>query len=624
MSEYRPVPAQVDLPALEHEVLALWRDKKTFDRSLDRAGDRPRWTFFEGPPTANGRPGTHHVEARVFKDVFPRFKTMQGFMVERKAGWDCHGLPVELAVEKELGFSGKADIEAFGIERVQREMSRVGAAARRRLRGDDRADGVLGRHLRPLPHHGCRLHRVGVVGLEADPREGPARRGLPGGAVLPARRDRALRPRGGAGLRDGHRPERLRALPADVRPVRRRAGVRGLAAGLDDDAVDAGVQHRSRGARRRRPTWWRPTATETLVVAEPLFDSVLGEGWTVRGPRARRRHGAVDLPAAVRARRSSPRSARATPHRTSWCSPTTSPPRTAPAWCTSPPRSARTTCRCAGPTGCRSSYRCDRTGTSTTTSPLVGGQFFKHADADLVDDLERAWPAVPARAFEHSYPHCWRCHTALMYYAQPSWYVRTTAVKDALLRENEKTNWFPDTIKWGRYGDWLTQQRRLGALAQPLLGYAAADLALRRGTPDVRRLARRALGADRRGPVRARPAPSLRRRRRHCPARPAAETARRVPEVIDAWFDSGSMPFAQWGYPHAPGSAREFEPGLPRRLHLRGDRPDTWLVLHADGHRHRGLRRVVVQERAGAWGTSSPRTAARCPSTSATSSSRCR
>src|SRR3954453_4822252 len=112
VSEYRPVPPQVDLPALEHEVLELWGDQKTFETSLDRAADRPRWTFFEGPPTANGRPGTHHVEARVFKDLFPRFKTMQGHLVERKAGWDCHGLPVELAVEKELGFSGKGDIEA--------------------------------------------------------------------------------------------------------------------------------------------------------------------------------------------------------------------------------------------------------------------------------------------------------------------------------------------------------------------------------------------------------------------------------------------------------------------------------------------------------------------------------
>ena len=112
---YRPMPPQVDLPALEHEVLARWRDRDVFARSLAQTADGPLWTFYEGPPTANGTPGTHHVEARVFKDLFPRYKTMQGHHVPRRAGWDCHGLPVELEIEKRLGFSGKQDIEAYGI-----------------------------------------------------------------------------------------------------------------------------------------------------------------------------------------------------------------------------------------------------------------------------------------------------------------------------------------------------------------------------------------------------------------------------------------------------------------------------------------------------------------------------
>ena len=96
--EYTSVPAQVDLPALDHEVLDFWRDNRVFERTLSRGG--PEWVFYEGPPTANGMPGAHHIEARVFKDVFPRHRTMKGFHVERKAGWDCHGLPVELAVER--------------------------------------------------------------------------------------------------------------------------------------------------------------------------------------------------------------------------------------------------------------------------------------------------------------------------------------------------------------------------------------------------------------------------------------------------------------------------------------------------------------------------------------------
>src|SRR3954454_14522484 len=130
----RALAAQVNLPALDHEVLTFWREHGVFARSLAQTEGGPIWVFYEGPPTANGRPGTHHIEARVFKDLFPRYQTMRGRHVPRRAGWDCHGLPVELEVEKELGFSGKADIEAYGIaefnERCRASVRRyVGAFA---------------------------------------------------------------------------------------------------------------------------------------------------------------------------------------------------------------------------------------------------------------------------------------------------------------------------------------------------------------------------------------------------------------------------------------------------------------------------------------------------------------
>src|SRR3984885_10879315 len=110
-----PLPAQADFPAIEHEMLSRWNRQRTFDASLKQTEGAERWTFYEGPPTANGMPGVHHIEARVFKDLIPRFKTMQGFHVPRQGGWDCHGLPVEVAVERELGLSGKKDIEAYGV-----------------------------------------------------------------------------------------------------------------------------------------------------------------------------------------------------------------------------------------------------------------------------------------------------------------------------------------------------------------------------------------------------------------------------------------------------------------------------------------------------------------------------
>src|SRR5258708_3810895 len=115
MPEMRSLPAELNLPAIAHEILARWRRDAVFDASLRQTEDGPRWTFYEGPPTANGMPGIHHVEARVLKDMFCRYKTMQGFHVTRKAGWDCHGLPVEVAVEMELGLSGKPDIESYGV-----------------------------------------------------------------------------------------------------------------------------------------------------------------------------------------------------------------------------------------------------------------------------------------------------------------------------------------------------------------------------------------------------------------------------------------------------------------------------------------------------------------------------
>ena len=114
-SPFTVLPARVDLPGLERRVIEWWRVNDVFARSLERTAGGPSWVFYEGPPTANGSPGTHHVEARVFKDVFPRFKTMKGYSVPRRAGWDCHGLPVELAVEKEMGLRGKPDIEKVGI-----------------------------------------------------------------------------------------------------------------------------------------------------------------------------------------------------------------------------------------------------------------------------------------------------------------------------------------------------------------------------------------------------------------------------------------------------------------------------------------------------------------------------
>ncbi|MGH2738680.1 MAG: class I tRNA ligase family protein, partial [Actinomycetota bacterium] len=120
MARFEPVDPNVDLPALEREVLAFWKEARVFERSVERRRGGPAWVFYEGPPTANGRPGIHHAESRTFKDLYPRYRTMTGHFVARKAGWDCHGLPVELEVEREIGTKSKRDIEAFGIAEFNR------------------------------------------------------------------------------------------------------------------------------------------------------------------------------------------------------------------------------------------------------------------------------------------------------------------------------------------------------------------------------------------------------------------------------------------------------------------------------------------------------------------------
>ena len=556
MSDYRPVPPQVDLPALEHEILELWRDSKTFDKSLDRASDRPRWTFYEGPPTANGRPGTHHVEARVFKDVFPRFKTMQGYLVERKAGWDCHGLPVELAVEKELGFSGKQDIEAYGVaefnarcrESVLRHVDAFEEMTERMGYWVDTSDPY--RTMDPAYVESVwwalkQIHGKGL--LVEDYRVAP------------------YCPRCGTGLSDhelaqGYEtvtdPSVYVRFPLTSGPYAGRASL------LVWTTTPWTLVSNTAVAARPDVTYVVATdGTETLVVAEPLFAQVLGEGWTVqdtvRGEDMerwayQRPFELVEFPAVGEGQ--------SAPHIVVLADYVTTEDGTglvhqSPAF----GEDDLAVCRAYGlpvvvPVQPDGHFGAD--------VPLVGGQFFKHADADLVKDLDSRGLLFRHVAYEHSYPHCWRCHTALMYYAQPSWYVRTTAVKDALLRENEKTSWFPETIKWGRYGDWLTNnidwalsRSRYWGTPLPIWRCGEGHQTCVGSLAELSELS----GSDQ---------SSLDPHRPYVddvvlPCPECGGEARRVPEVIDAWFDSGSMPFAQWGYPHAADSARVFEQAYP-------------------------------------------------------------
>ena len=566
MSEYRPVPPQVDLPALEHGVLEFWRENLTFQRSLDRNQDATksaaRWTFYEGPPTANGLPGTHHVEARVFKDIFPRFKTMQGFQVDRKAGWDCHGLPVELAVEKELGFSGKGDIEAYGVaefnakcrESVLRNVDRFEEMTERMGYWVD-TEGAY-RTMNPSYVESVwwalkQIHSKGL--LVEDYRVAP------------------YCPRCGTGLSDHELAQGYETVTDPSVFVRFPLTSGPYAASGDRPSASLLVWTTtpwtlvSNTAVAVHPDVDYVVVTdgnETLVVAEPLFTTVLGEGWTVEATvlgkdmeRWRYQRPFELVPFTEEAHFVVLGEYVTTEDGTGLV-------HQSPAF----GQDDMLICKAYG-LPVVNPVKPD--GHFFDDIPLVGGQFFKHADADLVKDLDARGVLFRHVAYEHSYPHCWRCHTALLYYAQPSWYVRTTQIKNALLRENENTSWYPETIKWGRYGDWLTNnvdwalsRSRYWGTPLPIWRCAEGHQTCVGSLAELSELT----GTDQSelDPHR----PYVDGVTFDCPRaaeghRPCGLETRRVPEVIDAWFDSGSMPFAQWGYPHVDGSTEKFVDAYP-------------------------------------------------------------
>jgi isoleucyl-tRNA synthetase len=543
----RQLPASVDLPALERAVLERWDRARVFERSLEQTADGSPWVFYEGPPTANGKPGTHHVEARVFKDLFPRFKTMQGYSVPRRAGWDCHGLPVELAVEKELGFTGKGDIEAYGVaafndrcrESVLRHVDEFERMTRRMGYWVDMAQAYRTMDPHYVESVWWSLKEIADKGLLVEdfrvapwcPRCGTAlsdhELGQPGA------------------YRDIVDPSVYVRFPITAGPL----ADRGAALLVWTTTPWTLVSNTAVAVHPEVSYVVARAGDEVLVVAEPLVESVLGEDAEVleRLPGA-------ELERTPYARPFELVSADAfggTPaHYVVTADYVTTDDGTglvhqSPAFGADDLAVGR---RYGLPVV--NPVRAD--GTFEPGLPLVGGQFFKAADDDLVRDLEQRGLLFRHVAYEHAYPHCWRCDTTLIYYALPSWYIRTTAIKDRLLEENERTRWYPGTIKHGRYGDWLSNNidwalSRNRYWGTPLpVWRCSADPSHWVVVGSLAELGERA-GRD---------LSALDPHRPHVddvvlPCERCGAESRRVPEVIDVWYDSGAMPFAQVGHPHS-------------------------------------------------------------------------
>jgi isoleucyl-tRNA synthetase len=552
-SPFRAIPAAIDLPAMERSILHFWRDNDIFHKSTESRASGTPWTFYEGPPTANGMPGTHHIEARVFKDVFPRYQTMKGKYVTRKAGWDCHGLPVEIAVEKELGFTGKGDIEKYGIasfndkcrESVTRHVDAFTTMTERMGFWVDFDQAYWTMAPEYVESVWWSLKEIWKKGL-----------------LVQDHRVAPYCPRCGTGLSD-HELSQGYETVVDPSVFVRFPATSGELAELGASflvwtttpwtlvsntavAVHPDVDYLVVKATVDE-------ASEILVVAQPLLSKVAGEHEilkTIKGKDLerityKRPFDYLEIPDShfiVLATYVTTEDGTGLVHQ-------------------SPAFGADDLLVCRS-YGLPVVNPIAPDGTFLSQTPVVGGMFFKEADKPLVKELKASGALYKHQPYEHEYPHCWRCHTALIYYAQPSWYIRTTSIQDELIRENQKTDWHPETIKTGRYGDWLNNnidwalsRNRYWGTPLPIWRCENKHEVCVDSLKELGSLASQELSnLDPHRPF----VDDITFACAECSA-----TMTRVPEVIDCWYDSGAMPFAQWGYPHKPGSVEKFKAAYP-------------------------------------------------------------
>ncbi|CAA9493623.1 MAG: Isoleucyl-tRNA synthetase, partial [uncultured Solirubrobacteraceae bacterium] len=447
----RAVDPNQSFPALEQEVLERWRERDVFRESLRRRQGAEPWVFYEGPPTANGRPGSHHVLARVFKDIFPRFKTMRGHLVERKGGWDCHGLPVEIAVERELGINRKEEIEAYGIAEFN---ARCRESVFTYLEDWNRLTERIGfwldlddayRTLDPsyIESVWWALKQIAEKDLLYE-----------GHKVVPycPRCGTALSSHEVAqGYRDVVDPSVYVRFPVKADHGAARAGdellvwtttpwtlVSNAAVAVADDL---------RYVRATAPGFPAP-----MILAEALVERVLGtEGVTVLDafPGRELEGAAYEPPFGF-----IPASAYGEKGHTVLlgdfvtADDGTGLVHTAIAF-------GEDDFRLGQQNGLAVVNPVRLDGTYDERIAGYEGVKVKDADRDLIADLEARGRVLRVQEYEHAYPHCWRCGTPLLYYAKPSWYIATSRLHDRLLAANETVTWHPEHIKHGRFGDWL-------------------------------------------------------------------------------------------------------------------------------------------------------------------------
>ena len=544
MSRYRPVDAQQSFPELEEAILERWRERDAFHESMRRREGSPPFVFYEGPPTANGRPGSHHVLSRIFKDVFPRYKTMRGHFVHRKGGWDCHGLPVELEIERELGFTSKEDIERYGVaefnakcrESVLRYIDEWNELTERIGFWIDTDEAYYTLANEYVESVWWSLKEVWKKGLLTE-----------GHKVVPycPRCGTALSSHEVAvGYKDTVDPSVFVRFPLRDEPdVSLLAWttmpwtlVPHAAMAVDPDVTY--VRARIDG--------------EHLILAEALVERVLGEGAEIE----ERMPGSALL--GLRYEPPFPYLTDYGPNGHTVLAGDfvsvedgTGVVHTGAAF-------GEDDFRLATDNGVTVHNPVLPDGTFDERTGPFAGLHVREADPKIIEALRDSGRLFRAGEYTHAYPHCWRCDTPLIYYAKTGWYVRTTERKEELLAANETIDWHPEHIKHGRFGkwlennvDWALSRERYWGTPLPIWRCGEGHVVCIGSLEEIRE----------RGGI-----PPEDVHRPHIDdvvlrCQDCGGDMRRVLDVIDGWWDSGSMPFAQW---HAPfENEDEFERNFP-------------------------------------------------------------
>ncbi len=538
-SGFAPVPSKIDFPAQEKAIMQLWLERSLLERTQSERLDGEDYTFFEGPPTANGPPGIHHVLARAFKDMFPRYRTMQGYRVLRKGGWDTHGLPVEIEVEKTLGLGGKREIEEYGIaqfnqlcrDSVSEYIADWEAMSERMGFLVDMQDPYVTYHNTYIESLWWILKQLWnkdllYQGFKSVPYCPRCETPLSSHELSLGYKENTEDPSVYVKFRVRHTANTY--LLAWTTTPWTLPGNAALAVGTDLDYLKV-----------------QDVSGDVLYVAAARAETVLTPGYTILAQCKGQDLLDIEYEPLYTFLPTDKRHAYVLPGDFVTTTDGTGVVHIAPAF---------------GADDLNVGQAFDLPVLQTVQldgafRPEVtpwAGQYVKDADPDITADLRQRNLLYKAGTYLHTYPFCWRCDSPLLYYAKETWYIRTSQCKDRLVVLNQEINWYPEHIRDGRFGHWLennvdwalgrdrfwgtplpiwrsdapgsTHTVCIGSLAEleELSGQSLGSLDLHRPMVD-----------DITWPA------------------PDGGTMRRITEVADCWFDSGAMPVAQWHYPFA-------------------------------------------------------------------------